>query len=114
MASLKKRNNTWYAVWYQNGKQIVRTTNVPAKGSKERKLAQNAADAMESLSKGNVAVSSAVDSLRKVAETIGLASTMPTVKEYLEVYQPSGKENYKSNYKRTATAVFQRIHSLKN
>ena len=102
MASLKKRNNTWYAVWYQNGKQIVRTTNVPVKGPKERKLAQNAADAMESLSKGNVAVSSAVNSLRKVAETIGLASTMPTVKEYLEDYKPSGKENNKSNYKRAA------------
>ena len=48
IASLKK-NSTWYAVWYQNGKQIVRSSNVPVKGPKEKKLAQNAADAMESL-----------------------------------------------------------------
>lgn len=105
MASLKKRNNTWYAVWYQNGKQIARTTNVPVKGPKERKLAQNAADAMESLAKGNVLVSSAVDSLRKVAESIGVSPAMPTVKEYLQDYKPAGRENNQSNYKR-ASSVF--------
>lgn len=105
MASLKKRNNTWYAVWYQNGKQIARTTNLPVKGPKERKLAQNAADAMESLAKGNVLVSSAVDSLRKVAESIGASPAMPTVKEYLQDYKPAGRENNQSNYKR-ASSVF--------
>lgn len=105
MASLKKRNNTWYAVWYQNGRQIARTTNVQAKGPKEKKLAQNAADAMESLAKGNILVSSAVNSLRKVAESIGVSASMPSVKEYLEDYKPAGRESNQSNYKR-AVSIF--------
>lgn len=105
MASVKLRNNTWYAVWTQNGKQVARTTNIKAKGPKEKKLAQNAADAMESAAKGNISVSAAIDSLRKVAETIGMSSAMPTVKEYLQDYQPNGREANHSNYKR-ASALF--------
>ena len=105
MASLKLRKYTWYAVWTQNGKQVVRTTNIKAKGAKEKKLAQNTADAMEATAKGNMAVSSAVDSIRKAAETLGMASTMPTVKEYLLNYEPSGREHNKRNCKR-AISIF--------
>ena len=105
MASLKLRKYTWYAVWTQNGKQVVRTTNIKAKGAKEKKLAQTTADAMEATAKGNMAVSSAVDSIRKAAETLGMASTMPTVKEYLLNYEPSGREHNKRNCKR-AISIF--------
>jgi integrase len=100
MASIKLRKNTWYAVWIQNGKQVVRTTNVKAKGAKEKKLAQTAADAMEGAAKGNIAVSSAIDALRKVAESIGLSSSMPSIKEYLQDYKPGGKEANARNYSR--------------
>lgn len=102
MASLKLRFSTWYAVWTQNKKQVVRTTNIKAKGPKEKKLAQTAADAMESAAKGNIAVSSAVDALHKVAETLGMSTGMPAVKEYLLDYTPNGRENNKRNYARAA------------
>lgn len=105
MASLKLRKSTWYAVWTQNGKQIIRTTNIKAKGPKEKKLAQNAATAMEASAKGNISVSAAIDALRKSAETLGMATAMPSVKEYLSDYIPGGRENNKSNYRR-ATARF--------
>jgi len=51
-----------------------------SKSPQRKKLAQNAADAMECAAKGNISVSAAIDSLRKVAETIGMSSAMPTVK----------------------------------
>lgn len=100
MASLKLRNSTWYAVWTQNGKQVVRTTNIKYKGPKEKKLAQNTASSMEAAAKGNISVSAAVDAIRKTAETIGLASSMPSIKEYLEDYTACGRDSNKSNYKR--------------
>lgn len=102
MASIKLRNNTWYAVWRQNGKQVARSTDIKAKGVKEKKLAQNAADAMESAAKGNITVSAAVDAIRKAAETIGMGTSMPSVKEYLQDYQPNGRDNNQKNYKRAA------------
>lgn len=102
MASLKLRNNTWYAVWTQNGKQIVRTTNIKAKGAKEKKLAQNAATTMEAASKGNISVASAIDALRKTAETLGMSASMPSVKEYFTDFKPGGKANNCSNYARAA------------
>ena len=71
MANIRLRKNTWYAVWYENNKQIMRTTNIKANGEKERRLAQNAADTMEQTSKGNITVSSAVDALKKNSLLLG-------------------------------------------
>lgn len=100
MASVKLRNSTWYAVWYTNGKQIVKSTNVKAKGDKEKKLAQAAADAMEQAAKGNITMSAAMDALRKVSATVGFKTKIPTVKEYLTHYRPTGSESHISNVKR--------------
>lgn len=94
MASIHLRKSTWYAMWYENGKHIMRTTNIKAKGEKEKKLAQNAADAMEQAAKGNISVSQAVGALRKIASTLGLASKVPTVQEYLTNYKPKGSHSH--------------------
>ena len=103
MASLKLRNNTWYAVWTQNGKQVVRTTNIKSKGPKEKKLAQNAATTMEAAAKGNIAVTAAIDALRKTAEALGMSAAMPSVKEYFMDYKPCGKDNNARNYARAVS-----------
>lgn len=100
MASLRLRNGKWYAVWYTNGKQVVKTTNVKAKGEKEKKLAQTAADAMEQAARGNITISAAMDALRKVSATVGFKTKIPTVKEYLTHYKPTGSESHVGNVKR--------------
>lgn len=100
MASIKKRKTTWYAVWTQNGKQVCKTTNIKVKGEKEKKLAQNAADALERCAKGDISLAGAVDALRKIAEITTGVSSMPTVKEYMESYVPNGGAQNKSNCKK--------------
>lgn len=100
MASLRKRNNTWYAVWWQDGKQIVRTTNVQVKGAKEKKLAQSTADTMEQTAVGNISMAAAMDALRKVSTSLGMKSSIPTIVDYLEKYKPQGSESHCNNVKR--------------
>lgn len=100
MASLKKRNNTWYAVWYQDGKNVIKTTGIHIKGAKEKKLAQQTADAMESVAKNEVPLAAALDSLRAAAELSGFQQAVPTIREYLLKYVPNGKESHASNVKR--------------
>lgn len=102
MASLKKRKNTWYAVWYDNGKTVTRTTGINVKGPKEKKLAQATADALEQSAKGNITLSSAIDSLRKMADTLGFGSQIPQVRDYLNDFKPYGSTSNAQNYKRAA------------
>jgi integrase len=109
MASIKQRRNVWYAVWYSNGKQVTRTTGIPVKGPKEKKLAQNTADTMEQAANGNITVTSAVDALRKVAETLGMGKQMPIVRDYLTEYKPNGKESNERNYKRAVNVFLKSI-----
>ena len=97
MANIRLRKNTWYAVWYENNKQIMRTTNIKANGEKERRLAQNAADTMEQTSKGNITVSSAVDALKKIACSLGMSKKIPSVLEYFNAYKPTGSESHRKN-----------------
>lgn len=115
MASLKQRKNTWYAVWYDNGKNVIRTTGIAVKGPKEKKLAQATADTMEQSAKGNIALSAALDSLRKMADTLGFGNKVPQVRDYLNDYKPYGKHNHLKNYKRAVQLFLDHldIHAFK-
>ena len=115
MASIKQRKNTWYAVWYDNGKSVVRTTGIAVKGAKEKKLAQATADAMEQSAKGNITLNTALDSLRKMADTLGLGSKVPQVRDYLNEYKTYGKSSHVANYKRAVSVFldFLDIHAFK-
>ena len=100
MAYLKQRTNTWFAVWYDNGKKIVRSTGVKVGKAAEKRLAQSTADAMEAAAKKTSAVDAALDAVRASAEMLGHRSYMPSIKEYLENYKAGGKPSSVSNYKR--------------
>ena len=91
MAFLKKRGNTWFAVWRENGAKIIKTTGIPVKGRKEEKLALAAAEAMEKTSKGQAMLHVALDAVKATAELNGISSSMPSIKDYLESFQPNGK-----------------------
>ena len=97
MANIRLRKNTWYAVWYENNRQIMRTTNIKANGEKEKRLAQNAADTMEQTAKGNITVSQAVDALKQIACTLGMSRKIPSVLEYLNDYKPTGSDSHRKN-----------------
>lgn len=111
MASLRIRNNTFYAVWRQNGKQIVRTTNITVKGAKEKKMAQHTADTMEQAAIGNITMSSALDAIRNFSSSIGIKSQIPTVCDYLEKYKPQGSESHCNNVKRAIRLFLEHIGS---
>ena len=96
MASIKLRKNTWYAVWYENGRHVMRTTNIKAKGEKERKLAQTTADSLEQAAKGNIPLQQAMGAIRKFACTLGMKQAIPTVKDYLDKYKPCGSPSHRS------------------
>lgn len=100
MASIKKRSKTWYAVWYQDGKTLCKTTGIRVKDTTSRKLAQCTADAMEAAAKGGAALSRALDSVRSAAAISGMVKLMPSIREYLLGYKPSGGCSHISNVKR--------------
>lgn len=100
MASLKQRSRTWYAVWYQEGKTIVKSTGVKCTSAKNKRLAQNTADAMEATAKGRASLHKALDSVRAAAEVNGMAEHMPTIREFLTAYKPRGSSSHISNAKR--------------
>ena len=102
MAFLKKRGNTWFAVWRENGVKIIKTTGIPVKGRKEEKLALAAAEAMEKTSKGQAMLHVALDAVKATAELNGISSSMPSIKDYLESFQPNGKLQNARNYTRAA------------
>jgi integrase len=109
MASIKLRKKTWFAIWYDNGRQVMRTTNIRARGEREKKLAQNAADAMEQAAKGNIPVSQAMGALRKIATTLGFAKKIPSIAEYLRDYKIPGKESHQNNVKRTINLFLEHL-----
>lgn len=99
MAWLKIRKQTYYAIWKQKGKKVVATTGIKATKA-NKNYAQVTADGMENVAKGKTPVEKAVEALRKTAEVMGMGTRMPTVKELLEEYTPSGGEKNAKNYKR--------------
>ena len=104
MAYLKLRNNVWFAVWRENGKKVVRSTKVKAKGKKEQKLAQVTAEAMESAAKGG-SLTKALQAVRSVAETMGMGGELPSIHDYFSGYKAGGKAQNVNNYRR-AVSVF--------
>lgn len=100
MASIKLRKNTWYAVWYENGRHVMKTTNIKAKGDKERKLAQTTADTLEQAARGNIPLQQAMGAIRKLACTLGMKQAIPTIKDYLTNHKPCGSDSHRSNARR--------------
>lgn len=100
MASIKQRANTWYAVWYQDGKTVCKSTGVRVKGQAQKKLALNTADAMEAAAKGAASVDRALDAVRASAELSGVTAKMPSVREFLEANLPRGTSSHKKNVRR--------------
>lgn len=101
MAYLKERKGKWYACWKENGKLMVKATGLPVKNAATKKAAQQMADALADAAKGAVTLDRAIDSIRLAAERAGVGSRMPTVKEYLDNYEPYSRgQSAISNYKR--------------
>lgn len=105
MASIKQRSNTWYAVWYQDGKTIVKSTGVKCTSAKNKRLAQNTADAMEAASKECASLDKAIDAVRASAELTGIAGRMPSIREYMTSHMPKGNSSHKKNVRR-AVGIF--------
>lgn len=105
MASIKQRSNTWYAVWYQDGKTIVKSTGVKCTSAKNKRLAQNTADAMEAASKSCASLDKALDAVRATAELTGISGRMPSIREYMMEHMPKGTSSHKKNVRR-AIGVF--------
>lgn len=101
MAYLKLRSNTWFGVWRENGKKVVRSTKVKAKGKKEKMLAQVTADSMERAAKGDDSVARAVAAVRAAADALGIGRSVPSVEQFLTEFQPGGKEQNVKNARRT-------------
>ena len=104
MAWLKERKGTWFAKWRDaDGKEIVKSTKVklkPTDGMKSsdaKKLAQLTADNMERAAKGNVGKAQALQAVRSA---FSMADKVPSVKEYLDNYQSTGKQKYSDGQKR--------------
>ena len=100
MAFLKKRGNVWFAVWREKGAKITKSTGIPVKGRREEKLALAAAESMEKTAKGQATLHVALDAVKATAELNGISSTMPTIKGYLESFQPNGRQQNAINYNR--------------
>ena len=100
MAYLKLRNNTWFAVWRDGGKKVVRSTKVKAKGKKEERLAQATADAMEAAAKGTDSLSRALAAVRAAANALGKGRVIPSVEGFLADFQPGGREHNARNARR--------------
>lgn len=120
MAWIKQRNKTWYAIWNQDGKRIVKSTGISGDSARNKRMAQSVADAMEVSAKGELSLNKALDSVRQAAEIHGFASTMPTIQEYFSNFKPTGKANHISNRKRAlkifcdylGAAALRRLDSL--
>ncbi len=111
MAWIEERSgsNNYLACWKQNGKKIRKSTGVPVKGRdgmsarQAQKLAQEVADGMERLTKGQTTYLQAADALRSVAQASGMGGKMPTVREYLTDFQGQAGVKTESNRKRAFT-----------
>lgn len=107
MAGITQRNGMWYATWKKhNGQTEKKSTKVPVKGmdgvtAKQAKAyAQQVADSMERLAKGQTTYTQAADALRLVAQASGMGAEMPTVRKYLADFQGQAGAKTESNRKR--------------
>ena len=103
MASLKERSGTWYAVWWQDGKAVCKTTKIKVGKAKDKKLAQSVADALEKTCKGELPVEAAISALRETAALAGYAKPVVSIEEYLNTYPWRGKESHLKTCKRAVS-----------
>lgn len=101
MASVKIRKGTWYAVWWQNGKAISRTTGIKVGTAKDKKLALSLADAMEKTSKGQMQLEAAINALRDSAALSGVAAPVISIEEYFTTYKFRGKDSHLKTCRRS-------------
>lgn len=76
MAGIVKRKKTWMAIFYLNGKKMIRTTGVKIKqqGYTARQLenlARQQADKIEALARGDAMLDKQIDALRAASEAAG-------------------------------------------
>ena len=115
MAWIEERDGSknYMACWKQNGKKMRKSTGVPIKGKdgmtakQAQKLAQEVADSMERLSKGQTTYLQAADALRSVAQASGMGGKMPTVREYLTDFQGQAGAKTESNRRRAFKAFLE-------
>ncbi len=104
MAHLKQRGKTWFAVWTQDGKRVVKSTGVKVEGeltkAKQKQLAYATAQSMEAAAKGALTMDAALQAVRTASVSLGLGTNMPTVKGYLSEYEPTGQAQNVSNARR--------------
>ena len=102
----RQGSNVYVACWKQDGKKIRKSTGVPIKGKdgmtakQSAKLAQEVADNMERVAKGQTTLLQAATALRSVAQASGMGVKMPSVREYLAKVQGQASPKTESNRKR--------------
>ena len=85
MAETKDRKGIWQAEFWANGKRIRKSTGVAVGATRaeqraSKQLAQQVADNMERVAKGETSYTQAADALRTVAQATGMIAKMPTVR----------------------------------
>lgn len=105
MAGIVKRGGMYYAIWRQDGKNVLRSTKIPVKHAgitpgKCREMARAAAAQMERVAKGETLARAGMDAIRRVAETMGAGAGVPSVRQWLENYAPSAGEKTEKNRRR--------------
>lgn len=112
MAWIAKRGKVYEARWVVNGKQHRKSTGIKIAGgpgysaTQAKRMAQQAADSMEQLSAEATPLNKALDAVRAVAEVQGVASSVPTVREYLATIRGRKQDRSQQNRAR-AHAVFE-------
>ena len=113
MAGLIERGNTYYALFYQNGKQVRVSTKVHVQPTGRdgqmtakmlRKLAQQTADSMERGAKGDISTRQALQAVRLLMGH----SKLPTVEAYMTEYAKKA-QNKGLKYAGTALKTFLRL-----
>ncbi len=106
MAGIIKRGKTWAAIFYLNGKKVKRSTGVKIEQHGYTKhqlktMAQQQAERLEALAKGDAVLDKQMDALRAAAEAAGSGRRIPTVYDYItHSYRAEGGEQNVSNAKR--------------
>ena len=117
MSRLKKRGGTWYADFEINGTRVVKTTGIKVGDDPKASMAaaQMQAETMERVANGNMSLNMALDAVRAMARSTGMATCAPSIKEYLtKLYKPRGGAANVAGYKRAATLLCEFLGDLAN
>lgn len=112
MATIRAIGNKYYAVYRVDGKQVNRATGISVKaaGRKAAQLkieAQQMADTMERVHKGDTTLQKGIDVLRSLSKTNSGAVKMPTVREYLASFRGEAGEKTESNRRRACGVLLE-------